>query len=385
MSNLYIGLISGTSIDAVDAALLDFNDNRISVVATHAEPIPVNLKNTLHALCNSELDTSKQELGQHSAIETAAHADIHVAELFAQTANTLLAIAKISSKDLAAIGSHGQTIRHRPPSDGNNGFSLQIGDPNTIAALTGITTVADFRRSDMALGGQGAPLAPLFHQAIAPQENKSCAFLNLGGIANLSCLTDGKLIAGFDTGPANGLMDAWIRDSIANDYDKNGEWALSGKANPILLTRLLKDPYFLLAAPKSTGREYFSLDWIKQHLASTEIAALNLSAADVQATLLELSVETIVNSTQQQTTNPEIVYACGGGVHNKVLMDKLNDSYRSIGIRLETTSSLAVDPDFVEAALFAWLAKQRIEERILNIKSVTGASRNHLAGGIYLA
>lgn len=385
MSNLYIGLISGTSIDAVDAALLDFSDKRISVVATHAEPIPVNLKNTLHALCNAELDANKKEHSQHSEIELMGHADIQVAELFAQATSALLAIAKVSSKDLAAIGSHGQTIRHRPPSDGNNGYSLQIGDPNTIAALTGITTVADFRRYDMALGGQGAPLAPLFHQAIAPQENTSCAFLNLGGIANLSCLTNGKLIAGFDTGPANGLMDAWIRDSIAKDYDKNGEWALSGKTNPILLAKLLQDPYFLLAAPKSTGREYFSLGWIKRHLASAEIAALNLSAADVQATLLELSVETIVKSTQRQTEKPEIVYACGGGVHNKALMSKLNKNYRSIGIRLETTSSLEVDPDFVEAALFAWLAKQRIELQVLDIKSVTGASRNHLSGGIYLA
>jgi len=383
MSNLYIGLISGTSIDAVDAALLDFDGPQFSVLGTHAEPIPQNLKSALHRLCEPRVSSNTSKYALDDQLDQIGHTDIEVGTLFAKAVNALLTTSGIAASDITAVGSHGQTIRHRPPTPSQHGFSLQIGDPYTISNLTGITTVADFRRSDMALGGQGAPLAPLFHQAITPKENTSCAFLNLGGIANISHISNGELTAGFDTGPANGLMDSWIRKTHNKAYDKNGEWALNGKTNPLLLSHLKSDAYFLLPAPKSTGRELFNLDWIEQHLATPRISALNLAAADVQATLLDLTVETIIQSSQQLLPAPTTVYACGGGVHNVGLMQRLQLAYHSIGITLETTNCLGIDADFVEAALFAWLAKQRIEERKLKIKSVTGASRDHIAGSIF--
>ncbi len=382
MSNLYIGLISGTSIDAVDAVLLDSADQQ-RVIATYSHPIPDELKSQLHALCNPGLYATISDHEGDSELERMASADIAVGELFAQAVNILLEKSGYSGSEIAAIGSHGQTVRHRPPSEDQKGFSVQIGDPNTLAALTGITTVADFRRRDMALGGEGAPLAPLFHAAITPTTQTACAFLNLGGIANISHIVSGEVIAGFDTGPANGLMDAWIRATLNNEYDEDGKWASSGTVSSELLTLIQSEPYFFVAPPKSTGRELFNLDWLKRHLQKPEIASLNLSAADVQATLLQLSVSSIAACIEQLSPPPTIIYACGGGTKNKAFIDKLSSAVEKYGLELTTTAALNVDPDYVEAALFAWLAKQRLNNTPLKIKQITGSTKNHIAGAIY--
>lgn len=369
---LYIGLLSGTSMDGVDAALIDFDANKQSpqLVTTYSEPIPKQLKQALLKLCKPG----------ENGINRMGHADNELGRLFAQCCLQLIKKAKINPREIRAIGSHGQTIRHVPNTE--YPFTLQIGDPNIIAAMTGITTVADFRRRDMALGGQAAPLAPAFHNFLLRTSDENRWVLNIGGIANVTYLAaDGNAaILGFDTGPGNTLSDAWCFDQLGKPYDNAGDWASSGNINPELLSVLLNDPYFQAAPPKSTGREYFNLDWLQQQLHSLSSRP---SPEDIQATLLELTARSITNAIQSIDNRPGSIWVCGGGTHNQRLMARLKNLCETH--RVTTTKEIGLSPDWVEAMCFAWLAQQTLKGLPGNLPSVTGAKEISVLGAIYPA
>lgn len=370
-ADLYIGLMSGTSADGVDAVLVDFNKPEPKLVAKLSTAFPRKLRTCIHDLC----EPSFNELDRAGALDT------QLGRIFSDAVLELLKAAKVSSTDVKAIGSHGQTIRHRPP--GNNSslpFTWQVGDPNTIVSRTNITTVADFRRRDMALGGQGAPLVPAFHEAVFSHKEKTRAIVNIGGIANISWLVPNQETLGFDTGPGNNLMDLWISRHKNQNLDEDGAWAQSGIYSTELLAAALTHSYFTKKIPKSTGREDFNLAWLDQTLASL---SFEISPQDVQATLLMLTVESIARHIElciKDNAHVE-VYVCGGGALNGALMASLRQ--RLSQHILTTTSTLGLDPDWVEAVAFAWLAKQTIENLAGNIPSVTGASSASILGGIY--
>ena len=369
MSDLYIGLMSGTSMDGVDVAIVDFSKVKPSVKAFETFPYPIDLLEHLHRLC--------QPSGNE--IVKLGHADRIVAQCFAQAVNAMLLKYDIEPREINAIGSHGQTVRHHP--EGQQGFTLQIGDPNTLAALTKIDVIADFRRKDIALGGQGAPLAPAFHQAVFRHSHFSRVILNIGGIANITYLpsdAEGEVI-GFDTGPANTLMDAWCHLHLQKPYDANGRWAAQGKHDCELLKRLLSHEYFTLPAPKSTGREMFNLTWLNEHL---QAVGRPLSAQSVQATLAQLTSITIAKSINR-LGDVEQVYVCGGGAKNDFLMESLENEL--VECEIKSTNELGINPDAVEAVAFAWLAYAYRQKQTGNIPSVTGASRAAVLGGLYLA
>ncbi|MGH8113468.1 MAG: anhydro-N-acetylmuramic acid kinase, partial [Rhodanobacteraceae bacterium] len=301
------------------------------------------------------------------------HLDIEIGEYFAESASTLLRDANVPAHEVTALGSHGQTVCHRP--HGPFPFTLQLGDPNVIAERTGIVTVADLRRADLAGGGQGAPLLPALHAAVLSDPSTPRAILNLGGIANLTVLAPNQPVLGFDTGPANCLLDAWSARMRGSPRDDSGAWACSGQSDAGLLARLLDDPYFAATPPKSTGREHFNLDWLDARLTS------GLAPADVQATLLQLSTHTITGALRAHGPRVREVYVCGGGVHNTALMDALRGALH--GMALDTTAALGLDPDFVEAVGFAWLARARLEGNPGNVPSVTGARGPRVLGGVY--
>ncbi len=362
----YIGLMSGTSMDAIDAALLDFSNDSCKLIATHSHAFPYELEQKLQQLIQSET-FSLHDFGR---------LDVELGRAFADAANQLIQQQQVDKNKILAIGSHGQTVFHAP--DSTPPFSLQISDPNCISQFTGITTVADFRRRDIAAGGQGAPLVPAFHNEFfrSPQHNR--VILNIGGIANITILAadQQKMISGFDTGPGNCLLDEWCQQHLNQPYDKDGAWAATGTINDKLLQQLLADNYFSLAAPKSTGREYFNLHWIKQHSA-------NDSSENIQATLTQLSIESISTAIEEHSHDCDEVYVCGGGAFNTRLMLGLKN--RLPNIKLKTTTELGIDPEWVEATAFAWLAKQTLENKPGNIAEVTGASANLVLGGIYPA
>ena len=363
----YLGLISGTSMDAVDAALVEF-DPTPKLIATHSEPIPELLRQSLINLC----------IHGHNAINRMGSADIQLGRLFAESALTLLQKAKFSSRQIRAIGSHGQTIRHVPNTPFP--FTLQIGDPNIIVTLTGITTVADFRRRDMALGGQAAPLAPAFHNVLLRNKNENRWVLNIGGIANLTYLpaNNNQPVIGFDTGPGNTLLDAWCYHHLKKRLDHHGEWGASGNIDNDLLSLLLDDDYFHQAAPKSTGREYFNLAWLQQKLTTRK---KTLVPQDVQATLTELSAVSIGRDIQSIKDAPGSVWICGGGVHNDYLLSRLK--IHCPHFRMTNTEEIGIHPDWIEAVCFAWMARQTIRGEPGNLPSVTGASRATILGAIY--
>ncbi len=370
MSNLYIGLMSGTSADGIDAALVDFSCHTPTLLASHYTPYSDELRQQIHDLCHP---------GENE-IERLGQLDIELAKAFSDAVNALLAHSGTPAKEITAIGSHGQTVRHAPSH--KHRFTLQIGDPNTITALTGITTVADFRRKDMALGGQGAPLVPAFHRDVFASNEVDRAIVNIGGIANVTLLprTQQNHIIGFDTGPGNTLMDGWIRTHQNIAHDEAGAWAASGKINEDLLNVMLADPYFSLLAPKSTGREYFNQAWLQQPL--TKVQA-TLEPADIQATLTELTAITIINSIKDSIPSGEILI-CGGGTHNSYLMLRLQAQAGS-DFKVTTTEAHGIHPDWVEAIAFAWLAHQTMQKLTSNLPSVTGAHRAAILGGIYYA
>ena len=363
-ASLHLGLISGTSADGIDAALVRFAP-RLEVVGAITTPYPDHLRARLLALASANAAIPLDDYGA---------LDVAVGTCFADAALALLRATRVDRRDVAAIGSHGQTVRHRPK--GEHPFTLQIGDPSVIAERTRITTVADFRRADVAAGGQGAPLLPALHAALFAGDATRIV-LNLGGIANITVLDPGHDVLGFDTGPANCLLDAWALRHLGTTRDEGGAWARGGRIDRDLLAALASDPYFTAAPPKSTGREHFNLDWLD--------ARLNADAPpqDVQATLLALSADSIADAIRSAAPGVREVFACGGGVHNPALMDALRE--RVAPATLQSTAALGLDPDYVEAAGFAWLARARLAGAPGNLPSVTGARGPRVLGAIYPA
>lgn len=366
---LFVGLISGTSADAIDAAVVDFAPDGVQLIAATATPYAPGLRRQLLALAQGQGQTSLDELGL---------LDAQVALGFAEAANAAIRAAGLQSRDITAIGSHGQTIWHRP--GGAHPFTLQIGDPARIAEASGCTVVADFRRRDMAAGGQGAPLMPAFHAALVAARDNARAVLNLGGIANLTLLPADPMqpVRGFDTGPASCLLDAWTLRHRGEAFDRDGAFAAQGRCHAPLLAAMLDDPYFALPAPKSTGREVFNLAWMEPILAGHDCPP-----ADVQATLVELTARSVTDALRREAPATQDVFACGGGVHNPRLMQAL--SRHLAPARLASTATLGIDPDYVEAMGFAWLARETLAGRPGNIPAVTGACGPRILGGIYPA
>ena len=359
----YLGVMSGTSLDGLDIALIE-QGQHTRLIATHYVPMPAALHAELLALCSSGPD----ELAR------AALAEQRWVELAAQGIKALLAEQQLQPSDVRAIGSHGQTIRHEPA----RGFSIQIGNPALLAELTGISVVSDFRRRDIAAGGQGAPLVPAFHEALFAMGQR-CAVLNVGGFSNLSLLQPERPVHGFDCGPGNVLLDAWIQLKRGERFDRDGTWAACGEVIPELLHALLGDPFFQTRGPKSTGRELFSLEWLQQHLAQLPPYA----PADVQATLLEMTAQSIIDSLTAAQQNTEILLVCGGGAHNGALMRRLQSLLPSAHV--SSTAAQGVPPDWVEAMAFAWLAHCCLEQIPANRPSVTGARGLRVLGAIYPA
>ncbi len=363
---LYLGLISGTSRDGVDLALARFPDGKPELLAARCVPYPENLRSALDRLI---------ERGQRPALNACAGLDRDLGQFFGEACMALLDDAGRRPAELRAIGSHGQTVWHEP--HGDDPVSLQLGDAAVMARLTGITVVTNFRSADLRAGGEGAPLAPLLHRTLF-RHLAPCAVLNLGGIANLTLLGEDGHVRGFDTGPANCLMDLWCKRHTGQAYDDKGAWAASGQVLPDLLARLLDDPWFDLPPPKSTGLEHFNTSWMAARLEGDE------AASDVQRTLLELSVATVAGALQTAARAGEMppghVLVCGGGVHNGLFLRRLRDSLG--GVAVESTATRGVDPDWVEAMLFAWLAAARLDERLQDTPPVTGADHPVLLGTV---
>jgi len=363
----YIGLMSGTSVDGIDAALVSIPVNgQLALLATHQHPFPSAVRDAIQALMQSGPNELERE----------GELDVQLGRLFAEATNALLAKSGVSASSIRAIGSHGQTIRHRPHA--THPFSRQIGNPSVIAEVTGITTVADFRARDLAAGGEGAPLVPAFHQWLFRKPGVNRAVVNIGGIANISWLpaTENSAVLGFDTGPGNTLLDQWIVRHRNELYDRDGAWAASGRVQNDLLASLMADEYFTKVPPKSTGREHFNLAWLEQKLVS------KFAPEDIQSTLAELTAASIAQSLKFLPEKIGEIYICGGGSHNRQLLARLRALLP--GIPVATTQILGLDPDWVEATAFAWLAHQTLAGRAGNLPSVTGARHPVLLGGIYL-
>lgn len=386
-------------MDAVDVAFVSFEKPTPVLVATLKYPFPIELKKQ----CLAITETGRCSIDEYGAL------DVKVGEMFSDAILTLLQQVQVSPKDVRAIGSHGQNLRHSPGS--HPPFTLQIGDPNVIAERTGIQTIADFRRRDLAAGGQGAPLAPALHAYLFKHPKEDRVIVNIGGISNITILPNGRnlnpileedsvrqdgvrqdgvrhdgirqtrgtaQIIGFDTGPGNCLMDAWIKKNLDKDFDMDGRYAVSGKVEKTLLLQCLSDPYFSAPLPKSTGREYFNLEWLTKQLQIAHIG--NVPAQNVQATLLVLTARSISNAILNYAPPNAQVFVCGGGAHNGVLMDMLEYELQR---QVRSTAILDISPDWVEAILFAWLAKQTLEGRPGNCPSVTGARGSLTLGGIF--
>ena len=370
-TSYFVGIMSGTSLDGVDVILASIpSREQFSLVGAETYPIPEHLKVELLNLAQT---------GQDNELDHYAALDVQMGHLFANCCLSLLKQVDIASEQVKAIGSHGQTLRHYP----NATFptTLQIGDPNIIAELTGITTIADFRRRDMAAGGQGAPLVPPFHEAIFTAQNRNRIILNIGGIANITTLSNHKNpVLGYDTGPGNALMDDWCLRHFNRSFDADGQLAAQGKPNPELLAHLLTDPYFAQSAPKSTGREYFSYSWLNRQM---EGAFANLNDTDILATLLELTCCSIINEIQSLPFSTDEILVCGGGAKNTRLMQRL--ATYADGITVQSTEQYGLHPDWVEASAFAWLAHQTLNGLTGNLPSVTGAHQEVILGAIWPA
>lgn len=365
-SGRYIGVMSGTSLDGVDVVLAAIDENMVAQQASLTWPIPVSLKEEILNICQGQQLTLSQ-LGQ---------LDVRLGALFADAVLALMQQERLHPQDVVAIGCHGQTVWHEPV--GEAPHTMQIGDNNQIVAKTGVTVVGDFRRRDMALGGQGAPLVPAFHQALLAHPVERRMVLNIGGIANLSMLIPGQPVRGYDTGPGNMLMDAWIWRQNGKPYDKDAQWASQGKVILPLLQALLSDPFFALPAPKSTGREYFNYGWLERHLARFP----GLAPQDVQATLTEL---TAVSISEQVFLSGgfERLLVCGGGSRNPLLMARL--AALLPGTEVTTTDEAGISGDDMEALAFAWLAWRTVAGLPGNLPSVTGAREASVLGAIFPA
>ena len=397
---LYIGMMSGTSLDGMDAVLCQFStgvdheddiQTPMRLLATYSKSFPPRLREVLLALCQpngvQELVATADE--PNSELDWFGWASKAYAEFASEVVNTLLQKTNTDSESVLAIGCHGQTVRHRP----QMGFSLQLLDANIIAERTGISVVSDFRRRDMAVGGQGAPLVPAFHQALFATPDSTRVLLNLGGIANITVLSAVSAasdtqandnVVGYDTGPANLLLDAWTALHTDKDYDEGGAWAQSGQVVEPLLNQLIEHPFFARHYPKSTGREEFNLEWLQAELQRFDQASAHIrySSADVQATLTELTAMSASMQINQFIKNHEnsSVYVCGGGALNEYLMTRLQAHLPHCTI--ETTASLGLDPTWVEAVAFAWLARQTLIGENGNLPAVTGANKGVVLGQV---
>jgi anhydro-N-acetylmuramic acid kinase len=361
---IYLGLNSGTSMDAIDAALVDFDVAPLRIIATGATSFEPALKRRISALIERADTVALDEVGQ---------IDVELARAFAQAARKLMHSAGINPGRVTAIGSHGQTLRHRP--DLATPFTWQIGDPNTLAELTGLTVVADFRRRDVAAGGQGAPLLPVFHDQVFRSDGEDRVIVNLGGIANITILTRDSSVTGFDTGPANRLLDAWISLHEAKEFDADGAWAGTGKVDDTLLRELLDEPYLRSVPPKSTGRELFNLPWLQNKL-----GLFPRNPSDVQATLQQFTARSVVDAVRQYAPGAS-VYLCGGGARNVGLRNAI--AALIAPNRVAGTETLGLEPDYVEAVAFAWFAKRTLEGLSSSAGSVTGAQGARILGGVY--
>lgn len=372
--DIYLGLMSGTSVDGIDAVAIDLSDGSISheerVLGHCSLAIPEQIKSRVIALSSEATDSLKENL----------ELDYILGHLFADCANNLIEQLDLKASDIQAIGCHGQTIRHKPPTSesgaSDSSYSQQIGDANIVAEKTGVQVVADFRRRDIAAGGQAAPLVPVFHAHWFGEYEQRKVAVNIGGMANISVLESDRCTAGFDSGPGNALMDYWYQKNKNSPFDQNGDWARQGHVNQLLLTKLLSDPYFDRPAPKSTGRELFNAAWLEQQLSG------DISAEDVQATLLELTATTICTAIKQAApVNGEIIL-CGGGVHNGALTERITELAHT---DVTSCTKYGIKPEQVEAAAFAWLAKKRLENEPGNSPAVTGAEGYRMLGAIYSA
>ena len=364
---LYVGLMSGTSLDGVDACLASFPDSGPREHSHTHMAFPEDLRERLLALARG-----------HAELTSVADADAQVADTYALAVNRLLEQSATAAEGVRAIGSHGQTVLHRP--HGPAPTSIQIGDPHRIAVATGIDTVADFRRADIAAGGEGAPLAPAFHAAVFSDPRETRTVVNLGGIANVTLLRPGEPVIGFDTGPANILLDAWITRHCDQPKDTNGAWSAAGRVDADLLEQMQADPWFERPPPKSTGRERFDLSWVDACVAATGRA---IEAIDVQATLAELTAATIADALASLGHSPERLLVCGGGAYNVDLLQRLGT--RLPTARVESTAAHGMDPQHVEAMAFAWLAARRVAGLAGNLPSVTGATRAVVLGTLIQA
>jgi len=363
-SGLFIGLMSGTSLDGVDAIVARFEPGlKIEFARTYA--LPTSLVQKLLSLSQTDTPIHLDDVG---------HLDTELGQCFANIVLRCLSDANVNAESIVAIGSHGQTLRHAP--GGPHPFTMQLGDAHIIAEQTGIDTIADFRRRDVAAGGQGAPLVPAFHAAVFSRPEEDRAVLNIGGIANLTFLSRDGTVRGFDTGPGNGMMDAWCRRHRGKNYDLGGQFAASGNINAGLLSACLNDEWFDRPPPKSTGRDQFNLAWLE-----SKMPGMELPAADVQASLTALTAHTIANSLKREMPTCKRVLVCGGGSHNPVLMQHLQDLLAPV--QIDTTASHGLDPDYVEAAAFAWLAKEALAKRPGNLPAVTGAKGLRVLGVLY--
>ena len=365
MSDLYIGLMSGTSLDGADGVLVDFSGFKLRVLASATQAFSNDFRAELLAL-NSP---------SHNELHRAALAANQLAEVYAAVVASLLEQTKLTAKDIQALGAHGQTVRHQPAA----GYTTQLNNPALLAERSGIDAVADFRSRDVAAGGQGAPLVPAFHQSVFGQADHATLVLNMGGISNLSVLPATGDVLGFDCGPGNALMDAWCLQHTGQRFDEGGHWAASGKLIPALLASLLNEPYFAMPPPKSTGRDLFSMDWLKEKLAP--FAAQR--PEDVQNTLTEFTAKACITGANSYLKNSNELIVCGGGAFNLHLMQRLQAGLPSL--KVVSSSAHGLPPLQVEAAAFAWLARQTTLRLPGNLPSVTGAAGLRVLGAIYPA
>lgn len=362
MTDLYLGLMSGTSVDALDIALCSFSSS-IKIIHAGESRFNADLRRRIHHFCGN----------QHISLDELLLLERDYTEFCALAVNRFLEDYPHAVGHIRAIGFHGQTLRHLP----EQGCTLQMGNPSLLAELTGIDVIADFRRRDMAAGGQGAPLVPAFHHYLTQDLKRPLALLNLGGIANLSILGIDNSVLGFDTGPANTLMDQWYAKHHQGTYDHDGAWAATGEVNFALLAHLLKEPYFQRKAPKSTGRELFNLSWLEQHLKGFE----SLIGEDVQRTLLELTAVSVTDALVRTGIEPQRLILCGGGANNRILCQRLEEHLHSTQVLRSDT--LGWSADYLEAAAFAWLAAAFIKRTPANLPEVTGARGLRVLGALY--
>ncbi len=363
MPELYVGLMSGTSLDGIDAVLADLSAGKSSLLGHHH-----------HAFANAlRLELAELNRSGNDELRRAALAANELSRIYAEVVQALLAKCSVDASAVRAIGCHGQTVRHQPAA----GYTIQLVNGSLLAELARANVICDFRSRDIAAGGQGAPLVPAFHQAVFASADKHRVIVNIGGIANLTDLPPAAAVTGFDCGPGNLLLDAWTQRHLAQPFDRDGAWAQQGGVIPALLARLFDDDYFRRAPPKSTGRETFNLEWLARQLAGTE------NPGDVQATLLALTVDGIADAIGKYCVGATEVYLCGGGARNTALVDRL--SKRLKPRKVAVTDALGVSAEHVEALAFAWLAQQTLNSAPGNLPAVTSARGARVLGAIYRA